>query len=460
MRPKIEKGMNFLFYLLIAVAALGLVGGGIALVVKGGAPGKDEQGPAHQRSARERAVLRREAQRRLEQNDRDWEALLTLADLAYEEGNHLDAFRHYQSLAPLAGANPEIDPFLVNLRLGHSALKLKNPAEAYKSFLVAWNINGEDFEVNYNLGLIEYGRRRLAKAAGYLSTARGQNPDHPGTNRYLGNCLYLLKMYPQAVKALEKALDFEPESRETQYLLARAYHSLNQSGPALDIFLRLRPDPKVGAMACLFAGSIHAQTKRYRQAIEDFELGLRHPGVAAPAVVELKYRLAAACLKEGELSRAVKLWKEILESQPGYKDVEYRLRQYQEINRNRHLRTFIMGPTSEFISLCRKVALRYFPSASTTLSSIDTHRSDFVDIQAHVRTRQSEESVMFRFVRSGGVTGELLLRELHARIKDQRANRGVCVSAGSFTEAAARFVEARMIDLVGRDQLLRLFKGV
>jgi hypothetical protein len=106
------------------------------------------------------------------------------------------------------------------------------------------------------------------------------------------------------------------------------------------------------------------------------------------------------------------------------------------------------------------MALRYFPSARTTLTSIDTHRKDFVDIQAQVRTRHSDEPILFRFVRSGGVTGELLLRELHARIKEQRVGRGVCVSAGSFSEAAARFVEPRMIDLVGRDGLLKLLKGM
>jgi len=451
--------MNFVFYLLIALAVAGLLTGGVLLLVKGRGATRTGAGPRRSRSPRERAALLREARRRLEQNDRDYEALLTLADLSYEEQDHLEAFKHYQALAPLAGTNPEIDPFLVNLRLGHAALKLKNPGEAYRAFLVARSIREKDFEVNYNLGLIELGRKRYAKAAGFFAVARAQDPDHPATNRHLGTSLYRLKMYPEAVRALEKVLDFEPEDRQTQYLLARAYYALNQTEPALRIFLRLRPDPQVGATACLFAGTIHAQTRRYRQAVEDFDLGLRHAGSPASVVLELKYRLAAAALKEGELSRSVKLWREIAEAQPGYKDVGQKLKEYQEINRNRNLQSFIVGPSSEFISLCRKLAIRYFPGSSTSLTSIDTRRSEYIDIQAQVRTRQFEEPVLFRFIRSGGVVGELVLRELYAHFKDQRAGRGVCVCAGSFSAEAVRFVEARMIDLVGREQLLELLKG-
>jgi hypothetical protein len=155
----------------------------------------------------------------------------------------------------------------------------------------------------------------------------------------------------------------------------------------------------------------------------------------------------------------VRLWQEILQAQPAYKDVQQRLIQYQGINKNRHLQTFVMGPSSEFTSLCRKLTVRYFPAATTTLSSIDAHRSEFLDIQTQVRTRQAEEPVLFRYVRSAGITGEPVLRDMDARIKDQRAARGVCMCAGSFSDEAVRFAEAKSIDLVGREQLLNLLKG-
>jgi hypothetical protein len=52
----------------------------------------------------------------------------------------------------------------------------------------------------------------------------------------------------------------------------------------------------------------------------------------------------------------------------------------------------------------------------------------------------------------------LVVRELNARLKETRAGRGYCVTAGNFSEAAVHFVEARLIDLVDKNQLLKIFQ--
>ena len=52
------------------------------------------------------------------------------------------------------------------------------------------------------------------------------------------------------------------------------------------------------------------------------------------------------------------------------------------------------------------------------------------------------------------------MRDLYARIKDVHAGRGFCVSAGTYTEEAMEFVEARLIDLIDKDELEKLFKRI
>jgi restriction endonuclease Mrr len=49
---------------------------------------------------------------------------------------------------------------------------------------------------------------------------------------------------------------------------------------------------------------------------------------------------------------------------------------------------------------------------------------------------------------------------LHSRIKDLKAGRGFCVTAGGFTEGAQQFVEARLIDLVEKNELMKLLSRV
>jgi len=70
-----------------------------------------------------------------------------------------------------------------------------------------------------------------------------------------------------------------------------------------------------------------------------------------------------------------------------------------------------------------------------------------------------DDQILFRFLRTGPDTGELVLRDMYATLKDMRSGgRGVCASAGTFTTGAQAFVEARRIDLVSKQQLLKKFE--
>ncbi|MBN1835321.1 MAG: tetratricopeptide repeat protein [Spirochaetales bacterium] len=349
--------MNVVFYLLVAAAAGGLAAGGIILAAQGrsspamprragGGASQAAGAGMHQRAERgadqragggagraaqprsgrrHRASLARAARRRLEAGPEDPDALLTLAELAYHGRQYREAFAHYRTLASLNAASPPLDPFRVNLRLGQTALELGDVARAREAFLAARRVNDRDFEVNYNLGRIELRRRSYAGASACLEMARKANPDHPEANRHLGASLYFLKMYPRAVQALEKALDFTPGDTEAQYLLGRSYLALGQAEAALGIFSRLRQDRRIGAAACLYAGTIHARARRFREAAEEFQRGLRRPATPEAVTLELKYRLAAVRRGQGKLARSVRLWREIARARPGYKDVEQRL---------------------------------------------------------------------------------------------------------------------------------------
>jgi tetratricopeptide (TPR) repeat protein len=400
----------------------------------------------------------REASRRLAEDPRDVQALQDLADIAFDEQDYPNSYKYYRSLVSMCGANPDIDEFEVNLRLGQSAFKLKKTEEAHKHLLVARTLRQDEFEVNFNLGVMEYTQKNYQKASGYLGIARSQRLDDVATNRYLGHSLYTLKNYREAIEVLQRVLDFEPEDKKAQFVLAKSYYALKQSDQALQIFSRLRTDPEIGAISALHSGTLNIHAKKYATALEDFDIGIRHENVPQPIFVELKYRMGEANLKLGELSSAIKLWKEINTLRPDYKDVSEKIGQYQEVNTNKFLQTFLMAASSEFTTLCRRIATRYFANSNTKLINISLRKGEYADILAHVRTAQWEDQVLFRFVRSQGAIGELLLRDFYAHTKEVRAPRGVCVTAGTFSEQAREFVEARMIDLVAKENLIKILK--
>ncbi len=413
-----------------------------------------------QLQSKDRNTILKEANRRLSQNSKDPEALLALAELYFNEEAWDKALKTYNILIDLCATNTNIDEFEVTLKHAQCALKLKLYDEAYKSFVIAKSLKQDVFEVNHNLGYLEYMRKSYEKAIALLSQARQAQPEHVPTLRYLGHSLFKAGKFKEALGLLRRVMDLEPEDKESLFALGQCYYELGQGDPAIKIFTHLRPDPILGPNAALFAGTIHMNAKQYPKAIMDFEIGLRHQDIKQDVLVELKYRLAAAYIKQQEIAKALALFDDIMSINPGYKDVTALVRKYRELNSNKNLQIFLMSQTSDFVTLCRKIAVSFFPQAKVKIVDISVQKSEYADILAEVDTKKWEDLVLFRFIRTTGQVGELSLREFHARIKDVKAGRGLCLTAGSFSEEAVKFVEARLIDLIEQEAFTRKLYSV
>ncbi len=434
-----------------------LLGAVLAIVLKKDSTKEKGGGKRPRIRGKDRNSIIKEANRLLAENPKDPDALWALADLSFQEEDYENAFKYYKILIELCATVPSLNEFEITLRHAHSALKLKSYDEAYKSFMIARTLDENNIDVNYNLGYLEYMRKNYQRSAPYLQRAQNVNPEHAATNKYLGHSLYYIKKYQAAITSLRRALEHEPNDKNSLFVLAQSHFELGQQDYALKIFTHLRTDPVFGANAALYSGTIHLNTKQYQKAIMDFEIGLRHENLPQTVILELKYRLASASLNQGEITSALNLWNEIREIQPNYKDVQTQLAKYQEINTNRYLQVFLMAPSSEFVTLCRKIAANYFPKTATKLLDIALQKNEYVDILAEVHTRQWEDLIDFRFIRTSGQIGELMLRDLYVRIKEVKAGRGICLTTGTFSDTARSFVEARLIDLVEKKELLKLF---
>jgi tetratricopeptide (TPR) repeat protein len=416
--------------------------------------------PGRAKRAKGRDFILNNANKRLAQNPRDAEALLNLADIYYQEETWDKAYKTYEILIELAGINTGIDEFDVNLRYGISALKMGLLNEAYKGFAMARSIKQDNFEVNYNLGYLEFQKKNYEKAIQLLQQARTQDPEHAPTLRYLGHSLFKIKKHKEAMAFIRKAIDLAPDDKESLYALAECYYEVNQTDQALRIFGHLRPDPVMGANACLFSGTINMNQHQYDKAIQDFEIGLKHPNPKPEVAVELKYRLATAYLKQNEIGKALSYLREIQSTLPTYKDVAILIAKYQELNANKNLQIFLMAPQADFVALCRKLVMGYFQRAKIKITSISVNKNEWADILAEVDTPKWSDVVMFRFIRTQGAIGELILRDFHSHLKEVKAGKGICITVGNYTEEAKRYTEARLIDLIEKDRFSAMLNSV
>ena len=410
----------------------------------------------------------KKANKRLEQNPRDPQALSELGDLYYREENWDQAYRTYGTLAEIGGQvgglaggqSQSIDEFETNLRWGMSALKLGLTDEAYKGLYAARNINPNHFEVAHNLGVLEFQKKNYEKSIQLLNQARVQDPDSAPNLRTLGHAYFRIKKNKEAMTHIRKAIELAPDDRESLYTLAECYYEANQTEQALRVFSHLRGDPVMGADACLTCGIIHTEARQYEKAINDFELGLRHENIKPDVRTDLSYRLATSYLKENDIAKAITLLRAIQAENPTYKDVAVLIGKYQELNANKNLQIFLMAPSGDFVALCRKIVMGYFHKAKVKITNISVHKNEWADILSEVDTPKWSDIIMFRFIRTQGSIGELIVRDFHSHLKEVKAGKGICVSVGAFTEEARRYTEARLIDLIEKEKLSAILNTV
>ncbi len=420
---------------------------------------KRDASKARPAKKRDRASIIREATRRLAQNPRDPEGLQAMGALYYQEQDWEKAYAAYEVLVDLAPTNPKLDEFECSLRFGVSAVKTNRLQEAIKGFLLARKIKPEHFEVSYNLGYICYLQKEYEKAIPFLKQALITDGENVLAQRYMGFSLHKAHRYRDALSYLKKALDLQPDDKEALFAMAECLFESGAVERALKIFTHLRPDPALGPQSALYSGIIHAQTNQNDKAIVDFDIGLKHENIPQDIAMDLRYKLALTLIKSQDLGRALTVLKEIQRLTPGYKDVPTLIVRYQELNQNKNLQTYLMAVQSEFVTLCRKIVVQFFPGAKVKITDISVF-ADYSDVVAEIDTPKWSDIVIFRFFRSQGAVGELLLRDFHGRIKDLKAGKGICLSAGMFSEESRRFTEGRPIDLYDKDRLNKILNAV
>jgi len=444
----------------ILAAGVGLALIAVIFVLLKGKIGKGKSLSAKRTIDRELRV--REAEKLLSQNPSNPTGLSILGDIYFSEEAWDKAMRAYEPLSDILvkKPDPKINSFDVHFRYGYSAMKLALSDHAYKGFSIARTLNNDSFEVNHNMGILEFERKNYEKAIRFLQQARTQNQDNPSVLRYMGHALFRMKKPKEAMSFIRKAIDLAPNDKESLYTLAECYYEAKQTDQALRIFSHLRPDPVMGPSACLISGAIHNEVRRADLAIQDYEMGLRHENIKADILAELRYNLAATFIRNNEIGKALPLLRMLQADNSSYKDVNMLLVKYQELNTNKNLHVFLMAPSADFVALCRKIVMTYFPRAKVKVTNISVHKNEWADILAEVDTPKWSDVIMFRFIRTQGAIGELIVRDFHSHLREVKASKGICITVGSFTDEAKRYTEARLIDLIEKDKLTVILNNV
>ena len=449
--------MRIMSTIIISIFVIALV---LALIIVIAGKVKNAKDGADEEKRKDVSALMREASKRLAQNPQDVTGLTMMGEVAFQQQNWEKAYSYYASLMDKMATLPLAEQFVIMLRCGITGVKTSRNVEARKALMRAYAIDPQNPDVNYYLGLVYYLDKEYEKASSYFRKTLATRAGNYLALKYLGQSFQKMHKYSEAIPNLKKAMDVKPDDKEVMFAMGECFYETGAAEKCLKILDRLRADPAFGAQSSLYTGMIRAKAGQYKEAKEDFTIGLKHMSVPLDVANDLRYRLSQTCIKLGEINQALTVLRELQQVSPGYKDVAMLMNLYQEMNKNKNLQTYLMAGQSEFVGLCRRLVGRFYGNTGKVKILDIMVLTDYSDIIVEVNTPKFSDTVVFRFFRSQGSIGELILREFHAKIRDTKAGRGICMTPGTFTDDAVRYSEGRPIELYDKPKLSAMLNKI
>jgi len=388
-----------------------------------------------------------------------------LADLYFEVKSHLAAIKEYTTLLNHGGAAFDSDEVRLFLKIAETYKDMGSIDDAKKFYLLAKRKDKFCIEANFNLGKIELEKNEFEKAIAFFKIVDKLAPDNLENYKFLGLAYYRVKKYKNALEKLLKFHRANAEDVDVSYLIGNCFYNLNRVDEALKYFYKVSSSPKYAGEVNFFLGNIHKKKKVYLKAIEDFTLAIKSGSLSDDKQLEAYYNLADSYVNIHDLNKAILNWRKILEINPAYKDVDEKVATYSQLNENSLLEKYLFGSASQFTSICKHFVKVYINRYSrlkgfVKFNKIQQQVNNSLEMYVEVSTKNFVELYYFLFMRSATTVGDLTLRIIYNKLRDEKIDKGVCVTAGNFSPTAKDFVESRMLELVEREKTSEILSKV
>lgn len=443
--------------LIAVIVALILISIGVA--IKGMKRKEDTKDVSQKIQKKGKSAILKEAEKKLAHDPHNVSALEMIGDIYYSEKNWEKVWNVYKTLYDISTAHPEVDIAKSTLRMGVAAFYLEKNDDAISSLMLSIKKDPNNFDCNLYLGQALVKGNALDKAVYCFKKCKVIQPENNEVNQLLGSALFKSQKYRDCLPFLKRVLDENPGDKEILFEMAVAMTECGMGDKALKVFMHLRPDPEFGPQACLEAGKMHERVKDFQNAVKDYEIALKIQNIPEQILLQIKYRLANTCIAMNDISKALTYLRQIQAAKGQYKDVDTLISRYSELNQNKNLQTYLMSGTSDFVALCRKFISTYYKDAFVKVEDVQV-ASESVEIICDIETSKWEAKQIFRFYRTQNVIGDINVREFHGKLRDTKCDTGVCITMGSFSESAHKFIDGRPIDLIEKEELVKILKRI
>jgi tetratricopeptide (TPR) repeat protein len=398
-------------------------------------------------------------------NPKDMKAREKLADLLVESKSYLLAIKEYLTIIDHCATTPELNEITYLAKVGNTFNKLGNMDEARKYYLIVKKKDDLNFHANLNLGIMELSNQQYDKALHLLETANRVNPNSLSVMKPLAITQMHLKKFTLAKDVLLRILEQEPQDIDSTWYLANCYFNLKRNDEAMKYFTILIDSEKYQTESCYKLGHINKRKNLYNQAIEYFRQSLDKGKLPVDKLAEVHFHIGECYHNTHNLQKAVEHWQEVSHIMPGYPGIKEKLDTYTQLSSDSLFEKYITGSVTQFTSIVKHFVKYYIHTSSSlkgkvSFLNIQTTQDGSMEVFTEVTSGNFIEQYFFVFMRSVTTIGEFPLRNIYNRIKENKADKGICITAGNFSETAHDFVESRMLELVEKEKLITILREI
>ncbi|HOJ63667.1 MAG TPA: tetratricopeptide repeat protein [Spirochaetota bacterium] len=389
----------------------------------------------------------------------------SLADALVEVQAYVNAIKEYMILLNKAGIDKNINETEILLKIANAFELSGDKEEAKKYYLLIKKKDNLNLKANIFLAKYELEKKEYEKALALFNIVMKLDPENQEVEKFLGITYFYCNRFKNAIELFIKYLKNNPNDSDVIYYLGYSFYSLNRTDDAIRYFSKIKNNEQYAAEINYFIGNIHKKQKIFFKAIEEFQNAITSNKLDEEKLYEAYYQLAESYLFIHDTTNAIATWKKLYELNPQYKDIAEKIETYSQLESHSLLEKYLLGSVNQLTNLC-KLFIKYYLTKHCNrnglikFTKIQMLQDNSLEIYLEFTVRNVVEFYYFLFLRSVTTVGDFTLRSLYNKLKEEKIDKAVCVTAGNFSQTAKEFVESRMIELVEKDLTIEILENV
>jgi tetratricopeptide (TPR) repeat protein len=372
------------------------------------------------------------------------------------EKKEKEAYSEYKNLSQSGSMGEFIPEEEFRGELAQLFVKNRQTEEALKEYILLIKKHPEKPEYYYWAGKLFSERNRIDMAQNYLKKAAELAPRDPNIQFELGVMLYKSKNAKEAKDALERSLKYQNDNAQAYYYLGKIQKDSKDYQNAAVTLEKAARDPAYRLRAMLERSSCYLAMNSVEKAIPDLERAVKSiTEEKAQESLYARYYLAMCYEKIHEMEKAIDQWDKIQSAKTGFKDVEAKLAQYQDMRDDDSVKDFLSAGNQEFAEIGKKIVAAAFSLVIKSAKTIP----DGVELVAIENAASRKPPRLIRIYRSPEMVSDGKIRSILDDAKQQNMGRAVVITSTGFTRPALAFAEGRPIELLGKEKLHGLLRA-